>query len=241
MEKIWFLYSNLDKKVSGPFISDEVHQKISRGEVTADCNIWWKGQREWLLIRMWIESGEKLLKSQQEKSKSAVWYLDLGGEPTGPLTQSEMIISLRGHPNFNNIRLWTVGLKSWKSIFEFSEVMDDLGVSRREHTRAPLIANVQITRLGDIDTPEVLKAATLSIAGVGLNNANTLLKGEELQIMIKSEEFAAPIRARANVIYVSGNGNAGLRFLQLQPESQSIIYDYVKKFTTEGAKEKIAA
>ncbi len=232
MEKIWFLYSSIDKKVSGPFVSDDVHRKLSAGEITPDCNIWWKGQREWLSVHTWISSGEKLLKSQKEKSNSAIWYLDLGGEPTGPLTQSEMIDSLRGHQNFNRIRLWTVGMKTWKSIFEFSEVMDALGVSRREHTRAPLIANVQLNRAGDSEISIVLKAATLSIAGVGLNNANSLIKGEELQIMIKSDEFSAPIRARVIVIYVSSNGNAGLKFQQLQPESQSIIYDYIRKFTT---------
>ena len=241
MEKIWFLYSSIDKKVSGPFVSDDVHQKLGTGEITLDCSIWWKGQREWLSVRTWISSGEKLLKSQKEKSNNAIWYIDLGGEPAGPLTQSEMIDSLRGHQNFNRIRLWTVGMKNWKSIFEFSEVMDDLGVSRREHTRAPLIANVQLNRIGDNEAPIVLKAATLSIAGIGLNNASSLMKGEELQIMIQTNEFSAPIRARATVIYVSSNGNAGLKFQQLHPESQSIIYDYIRKFTTEEAPQKAVA
>ncbi len=239
--KIWFLYSSLDQKVSGPFVSNEVHQKISSGEITPECNIWWKGQREWLSVKVWISSGEKILKNQTEKSMSAVWYLDLGGEPVGPLTHKEMIQHLRGNQNLSKVRLWTVGLKNWKSIFEFSEVMDEMGVSRREHARAPLMANIQITRHGDHQAPFKFKVATISVAGVGINSAQELTKGEELQITIACPEFVEPIRARANVIYISANGNAGIKFQNIQPEIQSLIHDYVKKFSHGEIEEKLSA
>ncbi len=242
MGRIWFLYSSQDKKVSGPFVSDEVHQKIRSGEITPECNIWWKGQREWLSVSVWISSGEKILQNQNEKSKSAVWYLDLGGEPVGPLTQREMIDHLRGNKNLSRIKLWTVGLKNWKSIYEFSDVMDEMGMSRRENARAPLMASAQITRHGEDGAPMLLKVATISVAGVGINDALALIKGEEIQVVIKSGEFSTPIRVHASVIYVSPNGNAGLKFHQLQPEIQSIIYDYTKKFgSEENSAEKIPA
>ena len=241
MGKIWFLYSSLDKKVSGPFVSDEVHQKINSGEITPDCNIWWKGQREWLSVKVWINSGEKILENQNEKTKIAVWYLDLGGEPVGPLTQREMIENLRENKNLARVKLWTIGLKNWKSIYEFGDVMDEMGMSRRENARAPLMASVQIIRQGENEAPILLKVATISVAGIGINDALVLSKGEEIQVVLKSSEFSTPIRARANVIYVSANGHAGIKFQQLQPEIQSLIYDYIRKFSSEDAGEKASA
>ena len=233
VNKIWFLYSSIDKKVSGPYIAEDVHQKLKTGAITPECNIWWKGQREWLPMKVWISSGEKILKNQNEKAKSAVWYLDLGAEPLGPLTHREMIESLSGNKNLTRVRLWTVGLKNWKSIYEFSEVMDEMGMSRRENVRAPLMASIHVNRHGENEAPIEFRVTTISVAGVGINEGQILSKDEELQVVIKCAEFSVPIRARAHVIYVSANGNTGLRFQHMQPEIQSIIYDYIKKFSYE--------
>ncbi len=229
MEKILFLYSSQHKKVSGPFRFDEVNQKIESGEITGACNIWWKGQREWLSIETWI-SRDKSIQTEENKINSPVWYVDISGQPIGPLTQNEMLESIQNVENLARVRLWTVGEKNWKNVYEYPHVMEELGMSRRENLRAPLMGTILISRPGENSAPLTMKAVSISIAGVGCSDAQALSKGEDLQIIVKSSEFATPIRARATTIYVGKNGNAGLKFSQLQPETQSIIFDYVKKF-----------
>jgi hypothetical protein len=229
VEKNLFLYSSLHKKVSGPFRIDEVNKKIENGEVTGTCNIWWRGQREWLSVDAWV-SQDKNTQTEKGKLDSPVWYVDINGQSKGPLTQSEMLLTIQGVQNFAKLRLWTVGEKNWKSVYEYTDVMEELGMSRRENLRAPLMGSVLVNRTGENDLPLSLKAVSISIAGIGCNDAHALTKGEELQLIIKSNEFSTPIRARATTIYVGSNGNAGLKFSHLQPETQSIIIDYVKKF-----------
>lgn len=229
VEKNLFIYSSQHKKVSGPFRVDEVNKKIEIGEVTVSCNIWWRGQREWLSVESWI-SRDKNAKPESERLDSPVWYVDINGQSKGPLTQTEMLQTIQGVQNFSKLRLWTVGEKNWKSAYEYTDVMEELGMSRRQNLRAPLMGTVLVNRAGENHTPINLKAVSISIAGIGCNDAYALNKGEDLQIIIKSNEFSTPIRARATTIYVGSNGNAGLVFSNLQPETQSIIFDYVKKF-----------
>ncbi len=241
MSKIWFIHSSIDSKVSGPFVSQEVRQKLASGEITEGCNIWCKSQREWLSLGVWATNGEEILKNKNEKSENTIWYLDLGGEPVGPLTHKEMIHSLRGNKNLTLVRLWTVGIKNWKSVYEFSEIMDEMGMSRRENTRAPLMATMQIIRHGESESSNLFKVASISVAGVGINDGQSLSQAEEIQVIIKCNAFSSPIRAQANVIYVSANGHAGIKFKQIQPEMQLLILDYIKKFSPEEISEKISA
>lgn len=237
MEKIWFICSSKDKKVSGPFTDDEVKSMHTSGQVTDECHIWWKGQKEWLAVNTWLSHSNQIVKNENSKEKNAVWYVDLGGgQPVGPLTQNELIDTLKGVSKLAKIRLWTVGIEKWTSIFEFSDVMDQLGMSRREHERVPLMGAVAVSRPGDNSTPTMMRAVTISVSGLGLMDARSLNKGEEVYVLIKSPEFSAPIRTRAMTVYVTPSGHAGLKFAQLQPEVQSIIFDYVRKFSASQSK-----
>lgn len=230
VKKIWFIYTN--EVVSGPFETKAVQDQLTNGSLSAGSFIWWKGQREWMPIHLWQNQLNQILTNEDEKTNSRVWYIDLGsgGQPAGPMTHSEMLAHLRGITNLSKIRLWTVGMPKWTSLFEMSDVVDQLGMSRREHDRAPLMGTVAITAIGGVATTTITRAASISAGGMGISDAQGLTRGDEVQIVIKSPEFTNPIRVLAEVVYVTSQGHAGLRFQHLHSETQSIIFDYVKKF-----------
>lgn len=229
---MWFVYSN--DVVSGPFDTQKVQEQLSLGNFNASSFIWWKGQREWMPIQLWETQLKQILKNEGEKTQAPVWYLDTNGTPVGPLTQNEMLAHLRGLQNLGRVRLWTVGMNKWTNLFELHEIMDQLGMSRRENARAPLMGTVAVSRLSEDSQPILARAASISVAGIGINEAHGLTKGETVQLVLKSPEFPHPIRLQAMAVYVTPQGYAGLKFTAAHPETQSLLFDYVKRFSAIG-------
>jgi hypothetical protein len=231
VSKEWFVYSQ--SIVAGPFTTDEVQADVSAGRWTNDCFVWWKGQREWMPLTNWRAQVSKILMQEKHES-SQVWYIDNAGTPVGPLTRSEMLDGLRSVSKYNKVRLWTVGFDKWTNIFDLHDLMDELGLSRREHARAPVMGTVAVTHMGS-DSTTLAMAASISTAGMGLNSAGFLTKGEDLQLLVKCNELGQ-LHLQGSVAYVTPQGYAGIRFANVSPELQSIIFDYVKRFQTPAQK-----
>ncbi len=229
---MWFVHSS--DVVSGPFDTKGVQEQLSLGNFNANCFIWWKGQREWIPIQLWEAQLSQILQSEDQKSQTSVWYVDTSGSPIGPLTQGEMLAHLRGMRNLGKVRLWTVGMNKWANLFELHDIMDQLGMSRRENARAPLMGAVAVSRLAEDAQPMLARAASISIAGIGINDAHGLTKGDTVQLVLRSAEFPNPIRMQATTVYVTPQGYAGLKFTSVHPETQSLLFDYVKRFSPPG-------
>lgn len=238
MSPSWFLCSN--DVVTGPFTTDQVRAQISGGNVGASCFIWWKGQREWLPLSHWESHLEQILNSSSAKPESKVWYIDLGTNTLGPLTHSEMIENLKSQKSLATVNLWSVGMKNWAKVFELYDVMEEVGLSRRVHERAPLMGSVAITRSNSDPKGYVLKTASVSIAGLGAVGEHDLHRGDEVSVLIKSANLPGSMHLRGEVAYVQANGYVGIRFIKAQPEAQSIILDYVKRFNQEAAQSNAA-
>ena len=229
----WFVYSN--DVVSGPFKTEDVEGKIASGIVPSSAFIWWKGQHEWMPVEAWQAQLRQILSTTQSAPVNQVWYLDLGsGSPIGPLTQRELHDHLNRLESLNHVYLWTAGLANWKRVYEFHEVMDRLGISRRENARAPLMASVAVTRSNDDPGSYVLKAASLSVGGIGLTGQHDLRKEDQLSILVKCKEFPAGLHLRGTVAYVTANGYIGVRFHKIAAETHAMIFDYVKRFNNDA-------
>lgn len=228
MNPSWFVYSN--DVVTGPFETDQVRAQLRTGQIAPGSYIWWKGQREWIPVTLWESQLATIVKSTTERAQSPVWYIDNGGSSIGPLTQKELLDNLKGVNQLNHVKLWAAGMEKWTSLYELSDVMEQLGISRRENARAPLMGSVAITRSNDDPKGFVLKAASVSVAGMGVIGVHDLRKGDELSLLIKSSEFRGPLHLRGIVAYVTSNGYAGIRFHKVSAEMQSVIFDYVKRF-----------
>jgi hypothetical protein len=237
MAQAWFLYT--DDIVSGPFSTEEVQTKLGTGQLTTKSFIWWKGQREWISLSMWQDQLSQILEAGVTQTQKAVWYADLGTTPIGPLTQAELIQTLKPYTDLGRVRLWAVGMEKWMSLFEVHDVMELLGISRREFERAPLMGTVAITRGNEDPKGFVVKAGSISVAGMGVANAHDLRRGDDIALLIKSKDLPNVLHVRGEVVYVTESGYAGVRFFKVHPESHSIIHDYVKRFTdTRSAHDK---
>lgn len=228
MNPAWFLYTN--DVVSGPFNTEQVRAKLQTGQLAATAFIWWKGQREWIPIALWESQLPSILQAATERAQNPVWYIDTGSSPIGPLTQKELIDNLKGVSQLSGVKLWAAGMEKWTSLFELSDVMELLGISRRENARAPLMGTVAVTRSNDDPRGFVLKTASISVAGMGLIGVHDLRKDDELSLLIKSPEIRGTVHLRGIVAYVTSNGYAGIRFHKVPAETQSLIFDYVKRF-----------
>ncbi len=227
----WFIYSN--NVVSGPFTTDVVRQKLATGQLSDTTYIWWKGEREWIHVSTWASQVDRIVQTANERASKPVWYVDAGKSPTGPLTEKELIEHLKICSSLARVRLWAVGMEKWTSLFELSEVMELLGLSRRENERAPLMGTVTLTRSNDDPQGFIVRAASISVAGMGITGRHDLRLGDTVSVLVKSGELSAILQLRGEVAYVTSNGYAGVRFGQVPAETHSLIVDYVKGFHTD--------
>ena len=228
VEKLWFIYAN--QVVIGPLKTDEVKARIAKGEWLPDACIWWKGQREWLAIGKW-ESELLRVDNAQKKATLPVWYIDDGEASLGPMTIDELVASLRGVSSLNKVQVWAAGMANWAPIFAVADVMDLLGISRRANERAPLMGSVVLSRPLDGLPPQTCRAASISVGGIGVLGSVDIRKGDRVQVLMKCQDLAPHLHIQAEAIYVMPNGYAGLKFMTLHPEAQSLIHDYIRRFT----------
>jgi len=239
MSQTWFIYSN--DVVTGPFSTKDVQQKLTVNELGAHSFIWWRGQREWIQISSWQTDIDNILATLVTSQQNAIWYIDLGASPLGPLTQNELLETLRNVTDLNRARLWAVGMKRWQTLFELHDVMELLGISRREHDRAPLMGTVAITRSNEAPRGFVAKTASISVGGIGVSNAHELRRGDEVALLIRTSDIPGNIHLRGEVVYVTDLGHAGIRFSKVHPETHALLHDYIKRFITENKSEDSAA
>jgi hypothetical protein len=233
MAHAWFIHSN--DVVTGPFDTETVRTKLQTGQVPAGSFIWWKGQREWIPVSAWASQVDQIVQSASDRSLKPVWYIDAGKTPLGPLTENELIDNLKSMTTLARVRLWAVGMEKWTSLFEIPEVMESLGLSRRENQRAPLMGTVAITRSNEDPKGYVLRTASISVGGLGVNGKHDLRSGDVVSLLVKSPEIPGNMHLRGQVAYVTGNGYCGIRSEQVHSEMQSMILDYVKKFNGDSA------
>lgn len=239
MVHAWFIYSN--EVVSGPFSTETVQEKIATGSIASNAHIWWKGQREWIALSTWLSQVDRIVQTAVDRTQKPVWYVDGGKSSTGPFTENELIELLKTCGSLARVRLWAVGMEKWTSLFELSEVMELLGLSRRDNGRAPLMGTVAVSRSNDDPQGFVLRAASISVAGMGIQGRHDLRAGDSISVAIKSAEIPVTLHLRGEIAYVTSNGYAGVRFEKVAAETHAMILEYVKQFNSDETSSEQAA
>jgi hypothetical protein len=240
MTLAWFVYTN--EVVSGPYSTETLQKKIFNGEIAAESFVWWKGQRQWMSVSVWKTQINEILKTQSQRAASPMWYLDVGGSPRGPLTENELLNTLRSYPSLNKTKLWSAGMDKWTSLFDLSDILEKLGVSRREHERAPLMGTIAVSRSNEDPQTYILHASSISLGGMGITGHQDFRIGDRLTLTLKTHEISSSIPLRATVVYVSKNSYAGLRFdtETISPEVAKLISNYIQQFMTEDSASRAA-
>lgn len=233
MKTLWFIHSA--GSVWGPFSSAEVQSRIDSHSFDTNSLVWARGTNEWLPLSEWSTLNKKLdIAAKQAVSK--VWYCDSGtGAPVGPLTQEELIQHLQGLNRWDIVTLWGAGQPKWLTLFEMPEVMELVGISRRTHPRAPLLATALLTPNEEAVSPQLLQVKTISVGGFSVKNGGYFNRGDKVQISIRSEQLEKSLHATGEILYVSQRGEAGIRFANLTPGDTKIIEQYIKRFNLEEA------
>lgn len=218
----WFL--NQDEEISGPFSTEEIQHQISLG-ISPEILIWGRSQEDWKTLSWWKQSLPHLLKSGSRHIKEEVWHLAHQGKSQGPLSRKELIESLKQMDSQQDVMLWTKGMKAWLPLFDFHDVMEELGIGRRKSPRAQLSGTVTIS--GGL-VAGIGQLRSISEGGLGVVGIPGGVPGQELSLEINADTLGEPIRAKAEIRYVTESGYYGLKFTQISMEAKSSLIDYIR-------------
>ena len=222
----WFVYK--DNEVKGPYETQEVKSQHRSGKIQDQTLVWGRLQEEWIFASEWLQQVDDLIAKMGIYSHSSrMWHFSYEKKTYGPFSRDDLLGKLKRVPNPNLVFLWTTGMDKWDPIFEFHDVLDDLGLNQRSHARAAIEGTVLITKkTGDVLAGEL---STISIGGLGFFGASNLFPGEDVTLEIISENFRSHLRVNAEIRYVSEKNFIGVRYGNMHSEVQSQIIEYVKK------------
>ena len=232
MDRYWFFY--LNENISGPFTPDEIRAKITNTGTPAQCLIWTKGQKQWIPAAIWESNFDQIVNSLPKPAHQVQdWYYNHNDRTQGPVSQTELVKYLRTLQSieWGTVLIKRTGQEKWSKIFQFTDLLEEIGGSRRFQARVPLSGTVVASK----DSQEQIgRCATISIGGMGVTGLSNLNVGDVIKLTIKCEEFGHPVYVAAQVKYVTAD-EVGLQFQNLHMEFQLRISDYIKKFQASTA------
>jgi hypothetical protein len=226
-QRKWFVLSQ-DQKVSGPFDPAQIEAQLPQ---LSGQRLWARGLTEWILADKWKKtvSEETQIQKIQKTQHERLWKIRVGDQELKPLTQNQMMDFLKTRHDLSEIQIWTEGYSEWKDVYQIHRIMDELGVSRRQHPRVPIMGLIQLE--GASQNLQA-KAQSLSEGGLGVTDAHKVKIGEKFKMVLKSANLFAPLHATVEVVYTSADGYAGMKFVGLPTDAKSAIIEYIKKFNS---------
>ncbi len=211
-------------QVVGPLGSPEIEAL----GLAADTLYWSRGQAEWIAVDRWRELVAEEKTEAKEPETQRLWRIKIKDKEWAAMPHAEMIKSLKSVKDLSEVLVWTEGYQSWREIFQIHKIMDELGVSRRQHPRVPIVGQFSY----EIDKkPMTAPLCTISEGGCGVNNSQGLTIGTKLKASLQSPHLAQNMIVSCEVVFSGEDGYAGIRFLGLNSEFKGLIIEYVKKFS----------
>jgi hypothetical protein len=220
-EKLWFILES--NKVQGPYQVQEVEGII--GSMQSPL-IWGRGLSEWVPPPRWRDALKNPALTIQEDPDPR-WRYRFEDQESGLMTYAEMVNQLRNLGDHSTVYLWNEQQPQWKEIFHFSNVIEELEITRRVHPRVPIMGDLHC------ELPEgkrTIKVISISEGGIGVSGAESLNLGQKFKAVMESANLFAKIPCTCEVVYVGDAGYAGLRFANLPMEARSALIEYITKF-----------
>lgn len=167
---------------------------------------------------------EKTAVTSDEKYRVQLNFVD---QPL--MTKDELMDFASRAENPSLIAIYDSTTKEWKEIYTFKDIVEKLGLTRRKHPRVPILAqfNGQTSRHEQFTA----RLVTISIGGLGVTDVYDLKIGDTITGQITSPHFYSPVAISAEVTYSGNDGYVGFKFTQISDESQSLVTNYVKRFS----------
>ncbi len=230
MKNIWFFYS--EDIVTGPFSTEFVHSEINNNNISPEQLIWGIGLNDWIKVKQW-QNEIKKLDENQTKEEPKSWIIRIKNKISAPLTLNELLNALKFVKDLSSVEIKNVHMEDFVSIYCNSKIIERLGVTRRKHPRLNISGQVKLEKNNVIYSGD---AITISEGGMGISNLSGVIIGETYRLILSSPTLNFPVKANAEVMYLSKNNFAGIRFTNIQTESLSAIIQYINEKT-----EKVAA
>lgn len=197
---------------------------------TPDGLIWGQGLGEWVSHAEWkkaLEHLDDVLKGLQS-DMSPHWVIKHNDRTQGPYTYDQLVYALKAHPAPSEVLLKPDPNSHWQGIYDFPPLVEEIGLTRRQHHRAPISGIFKFEKDGQ--TFESL-LGSISQGGIGIIEANGLAVGDIIKGEIQSPQLPTNINCQCEVLYYKEDeGNWGLRFINLPAEFMSLVIEYTKRF-----------
>lgn len=229
----WFVEHS--GQIEGPYSTETIQARLREGHLAQTDQIWGRVMEEWRSLSWWTTSLNDIMNKEKQITHPEIWHYAYNGETFGPLNWDELIHRLRmltdSHlDRLREMMIWTQGMSEWASVVEFHDIMDGLGINKREFARAPVNGKAVIKSRGNTF---IAPLRSISEGGFGTDVIPNLLAGETVTVELQSGAFSDVVRAQAQVRYVSGP-TVGFKFSNISVESRGIIVQFVRK-TAAGA------
>lgn len=218
----WFVQNN--DVVDGPMGTEEVHSRLKSGFFKDAHLIWGQGFSEWQTLSWWKAEIENLSKNQPEAAPE-LWHYATQGQSHGPMTRPELISDLKNLSNVGDVVVWTRGMTEWIPLFEFHDLLNDVGVNKRQFPRVDVTGRCVIkTESGS----SIAQLTSIGEGGCGVLLGTGLSPGQEVSVELHSPALSEVIYAKAECRFSRG-GILGLRFTQISVENKGTIIQYVRQ------------
>jgi hypothetical protein len=226
----WFLVDQKNaKKVFGPLRFDQLASYKDQASMVA----WHPSMKEWLPVQEILQDPQTFVPHQNEEklitaSRKTTWNLKTPLQERENLSYLELLNILKDLRSFDDVWIWSKGYPSWLSIFELPQIVDDLGISRRKHPRAPISGKVFV---GENGSPLEGRLQSISEGGLGARELPPLALGSTHPLTIKSPALFSPVNAIAEVVFIDPELKlVGFKFSSIGHEAKSLILEYISKF-----------
>jgi hypothetical protein len=221
----WFICQN--ETVRGPFTTEDIKTQLNSGILELDATIWARGQTEWSSVASWSKQSHTETDTAQKGKQEQLWHYAMQGQSKGPMPRAQLINEIRSIQHKDEILVWTKGMKSWVDLFEFHDLIDEIGLNKREHPRA-VIAGQAVLKTEDGHTI-IAQLKTVSAGGAGVDQIfESLSIGQTITLEIRSPALGEAITTKAAVQYVTDASFVGLKFSSLSMENKARILQYVR-------------
>ncbi len=222
--KKWFFL--VENEVQGPFAESEI-KNLSK--TYASGLVWGQGLSEWIKPDEWEKTMTDLqgILASLQSDMTPQWRIKQGAFEAGPFIYDQLIQVLKAHPNAGQCLLYLESEATWKPIFDYPTIVEEVGISRRLHERVPMSGIFRYDKDGA--RYEAL-ISSISEGGLGILEAQNVVVGDILKGVIESPQLPTHINCSCEALYQQDDSAWGLRFSNLPPESQAMVIEYTKKF-----------
>jgi hypothetical protein len=222
----WFVQR--EEGVDGPLSTEDVQTRLQTGQFSSQNLIWGRGLPAWQRLEWWMRELPRLATAQQIQLEPEHWHFAYKGKSYGPFSKDSLAMELKSLNNLGEVMVWTKGMKEWAPLFEFHEILNAIGVNKRQFPRAELDGKAVIKT---VDATLIGRLVAIGEGGCGLIVEGGLVPGQPVTLELQSSAFREVLSAKAEVRYVSGQV-AGMKFTNMSMENKGAIISFVRQSQT---------